>query len=1106
MGPNGVTGNSASLNAVLNQYGTTDITLPFEVLNKAKFDRIYKAYFNQPNNTDQLIAALEQLSVVEYAERVPAKYTMETIPNDPSVPDVSYQLGLIRAYDAFDLHQGGGAVVAIVDDAVLTSHDDLAGNIIAGWDAADQDNDPNPPFSGPNAATPSRFSHGTHVAGIAGAVTNNETGVASIGWNNQLMAIKGTSDNASNPRGITAGFEGVAWAVANGANVINMSWGGPVFSESEYLVIEEAWGNGIILVAAAGNSSVASPRYPAAYGEGTTGEAWEADDSYMVVAVASIDANGARSIWGTTGFGGISGSNFGPWVDVAAYGTSIYSTVAGSISGAPLNSLYEFDNGTSMAAPLVAGLAGLMRSYNPSASSEETVSCLLNTANPDIYNHPDNLPGSLGSGRIDAFEALRCLATDCADNPIAVISPSSNFLCPNGTVELSANPGIAYQWSTGATTQAITVGQEGVYSVTVTFDGCTAEGFIELTPPTLIEAIVIVRDNTGLEQNDGIMCGGSSASAVMLTAYWGLSYQWNFANWTDPSLNLGGGANLPFSYEYSVTVTGVGGCPGVTDVVTGELLWLPLPEVSIDVAENSDVPNDGVVCMGEEATLTASGGDFYEWNTGEMTAAITVSPNVPTSYRVTVTDLNGCSSVEEVVVDAVDCVNLYFTCPCTETNSRNINAGEGTLLSDIYGGNAGQLPEDELLNTCLAINGQLIIDENYTIEGGEIRMQPGASIRVKKPAKLTIRSINNGNKIHGCSEMWRGIDVEPKARLYIEDSWIEDAQYAVQAQDASNLYLQGNTFNRNFVGVYTTPSYEYLPQLISFPEGPMKDNDFICTSGLLPGYVGQWPVVAAGDISFAGVEANDAIIDIGGSNDPESIANRFDGLRNGIWAKRSVINSYNCLIKNMNYGLPGSSTGYDAEGNGIFLDQSWATIIDNTIQDVSVGIQALASSLLAEKNTLLNNIDGINAAFAANRKVEILNNDVTFLRTGTRILNIINPTLLSITDNIYAHATGLSFPSNDAEIAIAVSNAVSGTGGGPAGKRISNNTINIPRNGCVGISIGDFGYDVDVNTITINNLPQDGAGFGSYGIQLLGASDNYLYSNTVVAASAFGIK
>src|SRR5699024_599391 len=151
--------------------------------------------------------------------------------------------------------------IGIVDDAFLYDHPDMIANVDTSrcYDVADDDDDTRPPTTGDNKAGPLTFSHGTHVGGIAGAVTNNELGMASISNNSvKVFGIKATSDETEDPRNIEQSFAGVARAIENGAQVINMSFGGAGWSQAWQDMINEATANGVIFVAAAGNGNTSS--------------------------------------------------------------------------------------------------------------------------------------------------------------------------------------------------------------------------------------------------------------------------------------------------------------------------------------------------------------------------------------------------------------------------------------------------------------------------------------------------------------------------------------------------------------------------------------------------------------------------------------------------------------------------------------------------------------------------------------------------------------------------------------------------------------------------------------------------------------------------------
>ena len=122
----------------------------------------------------------------------------------------------------------------------------------------------------------------------------------------------------------------------------------------------------------------------------------------------------------------------------------------------------------------------MMKSFQPTATNEELINCLLSSANDDIYNLSSNILGSMGTGRLDAQDALLCIKPNCT-NPTAFTFSSNPEICPNETVELTASDGISFNWSTGETTQSIDIIESGTFTVTVTIDGgCTATSSIDI--------------------------------------------------------------------------------------------------------------------------------------------------------------------------------------------------------------------------------------------------------------------------------------------------------------------------------------------------------------------------------------------------------------------------------------------------------------------------------------------------------------------------------------------------------------------------------------------------------------------------------------------------
>jgi PKD repeat protein len=358
----------------------------------------YQLKFDNQNDVENLIRELSSNNSIAYAEKKELHKHFLT-PNDLGANSTSgtgmWHLYRMSAPQAWDLSTGDASiVVAVTDDAILTTHEDLQNKLVQGFDAPTGGTNPNPCGS-------NNGNHGTHVSGTVGAQTNNGIGVASIGFNISVMPIKIGNCNGA----LTHGYEGINYAANNGADVVNMSWGGGGFSNYGQNVCNAAYNAGTILVAAAGNDGTNQQFYPAAYNN--------------VIAVASTTTNDAKS-----GF-----SQYGTWITVSAPGSAIRSTYATS------NTAYARIQGTSMASPNVAGLLGLMKSYVPTASNTDLINCLLSSADNIDAANPSYI-GQLGSGRINAFEALQCIGlfNVALDAGITSIVSPENVVCGNSFV------------------------------------------------------------------------------------------------------------------------------------------------------------------------------------------------------------------------------------------------------------------------------------------------------------------------------------------------------------------------------------------------------------------------------------------------------------------------------------------------------------------------------------------------------------------------------------------------------------------------------------------------------------------------------------------------
>lgn len=404
------TNNVLALNLILSTYGVDTLFKPFKMPG-TPLDKVYRIEFTNISLVNNLIADLELIPDVEFAEKSPLYKTTST-PND--LQSTQWALTKIKAPEAWDISSGSAnIVIAIVDNAVMHSHEDLVGNRwvntaeqgglpaidddfngftddIYGYDVANSDNNPEPPANTNNS---SAFIHGTHVAGIAAAATNNGVGMASLGYNCKFMSVKCSPDN-SNGQSLTKAQDGIYYAMRAGADVISMSFASPGDALVSQLIIDQAYNAGIVLIAAAGNDNTNTPYYPAYYSN--------------VIAVGATNENDEKASF----------SNYGNWVDVMAPGTNIYSTL-------PENgNTYGNRQGTSMATPFVSGLAGLVLAQNGNLSPAQVKNKIMQGCE-NIDSHNSNYLGQIGAGRINALYTFSPLGVSTsAENIERTIFPN----------------------------------------------------------------------------------------------------------------------------------------------------------------------------------------------------------------------------------------------------------------------------------------------------------------------------------------------------------------------------------------------------------------------------------------------------------------------------------------------------------------------------------------------------------------------------------------------------------------------------------------------------------------------------------------------------------
>lgn len=333
----------------------------------------YKLVFPKERDVLEVVREFNLDPNVIYAQPNYIYRAYKTIPNDEHYGS-QWGLTKIRADDAWDRTTGSSkTVIAVIDTGVDYNHEDLQGKVdtVNDYDYVNNDND-----------AMDDEGHGTGVAGVIAAMTDNSVGIAGVDWQAKILPLKvmypvlgqpaaGTTDD------IIAGIEA---AQNYGAHIVNMSFGSASadFDIAMKEVVNEAFNKGCVLVAAAGNDGVEDKNYPAA--------------NKHVLAVAATDQNDLRSVWSPT-----RSSNYGTWIDVSAPGSNIYTTKRGGG--------YDSESGTSLAAPFVAGLAGLIKAVNPGLTNQQIMDKIkANTDNIDSLN--PNYAGKLGTGRINAYLAV----------------------------------------------------------------------------------------------------------------------------------------------------------------------------------------------------------------------------------------------------------------------------------------------------------------------------------------------------------------------------------------------------------------------------------------------------------------------------------------------------------------------------------------------------------------------------------------------------------------------------------------------------------------------------------------------------------------------------
>ena len=430
----------------------------------------------------------------------------------------------IDAPEAWGVSTGNAVTVAIIDSGIDYTHPDLVANYIGGYDYVSSDADPMDDHG-----------HGTHVAGTIAAAVNNltgnpaeEEGVAGVAPNARILSYK-----VCGPDGHCNDFaiaQAIAQAVTDGARVINMSLGGPDYSQAMFDAVQDAWAAGLVIVAGAGNDGTTAPFYPAAFNN--------------VISVAAFDEDHRRATF----------SNYGNWVDISAPGNVImssYPMASCAASGVPGDTgCYTWLSGTSMASPHVAGAAALVWSRSDVTTNSQVVDILLNSANPQgvsaarldswtihggLNLHNAMSYGSTNLPPVANAGADRTIVDSGGDGGELVMLDGSASSDADGTI-------VSYEWREGGTVVGLVAASQAWLSVgthTLTLevmddDGATGTDSVVVTvnavpnvPPVAnAGADQVVTDNNG-DGVESVMLNGSASSDSDGTI---VSYEWREGN------------------------------------------------------------------------------------------------------------------------------------------------------------------------------------------------------------------------------------------------------------------------------------------------------------------------------------------------------------------------------------------------------------------------------------------------------------------------------------------------------------------------------------------------------------------------------------------------
>lgn len=348
------------------------------MLNESDFHQILLVEL-PTHSKENVIRTIEEISALKEVKYAGPDYELYPASNTPGDPFLSDQWGLetIHAFDAWDIKTGSSTVCVGVLDSGIASHADLNSNVTSGYD-----------FVNDNSTTTDDITgHGTHVAGIIGAVGDNETGVAGVCWNIRIVPLQITYNAAGNAHTSTV-ISAISYATDNNIPILNFSyWNFPNDASLKH-VIANYKGLFVCIAGNNGDDIEETPNYPASF---------KLENTIVVANTTSSDVLASNSNYGASS------------VDLAAPGTSILSCYPTALCAAGTHGYGHYANGyhslsgTSMAAPHVSGVAALIKSIRPDLSATEIKALILNNV-----DQIGALSGKcVTGGRLNAYKAVR---------------------------------------------------------------------------------------------------------------------------------------------------------------------------------------------------------------------------------------------------------------------------------------------------------------------------------------------------------------------------------------------------------------------------------------------------------------------------------------------------------------------------------------------------------------------------------------------------------------------------------------------------------------------------------------------------------------------------